>query len=148
MKYDDACERLLNHANLPNSGTEVDSLGFALWQVSEGDDSCNKIDMLFNDVINCLVVVNIEVNGDPPSSVPNPKKGSVDRWVSYSFTCLLELVVEAIRSTGDTPKRESLLAMLADLVLGWNCVLAGDIDDIRFEIETTRRSFLKAPPKI
>lgn len=141
VEYIEACKRLVNHASLPNSEPEAESLGFALWRLSEGEDFAGRLDLLFVDVIKCFDVINIKINGEPPSGVPNlGKDDTVDRWVVYSVNCILESQLEAIRSPYASHLQEFLLEMLAGLIAGWNCVLAGDVDDIQFEIEASRRA--------
>ncbi|GIW99637.1 MAG: hypothetical protein KatS3mg111_2970 [Pirellulaceae bacterium] len=131
MDYSEACRRLQNHANLPNSGPEHESLGLALWRISRGEPPPPNLAALFDDVIECLEIVNVALNGRIPSETPNAmKKDQIDRWLCYSVSCLFDLFIEAVNSQKADGRRDVIFGMMRDLSIAWNCVLAGDIDRI------------------
>jgi hypothetical protein len=132
MDYATACRRLSNHANLPEFGPENESLGLALWYISRGQEPQGDILALLHDVIKCLGCVNLAINGKQPSETPNSgKEMSIDRWLCYSVTCLLEIQLGALRSPKTDPKLvKTILAIAHRISYAWACVLAGDIDEV------------------
>jgi len=138
MNFDEACQRLKNHANLPNSGPDNESYGLALWHASRGEPSLELMP-LFNDVMECLECVNLGLNEEQPSqSSSSPKYSSVDRGLSYSISLIFLLQMNYLQASLEPVQREVAFSMTKDLILAWNFVLAGDIDDISQEVEWSR----------
>lgn len=134
MNYDEACRRLRNHANLPNSGPDDESLGFALWRASRGQPQTEFV-ALFEDVIECLECVNLALNGETPSETPNARKRSdIDRWLCYSISCLFDIQLKGLQSMA-TDYHELVLSMARNLSIAWSCVLAGDVDEISTQLD-------------
>jgi hypothetical protein len=138
MDFSEACLRLANHGNLPSAGPEAESLGYALWLLRRGDESAAaRFPVLYEDVVDCLEVVNIELNGEVPSETPNTRKQmAIDRWLAYSIVGILGLHLEALPETTHVSDggRERVLRLLREITIAWDAVLAGDIDSLREHI--------------
>lgn len=129
-EFSEVLRRIQNHANLPGAGPEDQSLGLALWKMSRGA-SDEDLDALFDDLIDCLDVVNHALNGEHPSATPNDKKAAtIDRWLCYSMACIFDLHIVAAMSPIESEQRESVIKMARQLSSAWSCVLAGDVDGI------------------
>lgn len=132
MDYVTACGRLKNHANLPNSGPECESLGLALCHLQRGDQTLGDIVALANDVINCLRPVNLALNGQTPSETNNSDKHmAIDRWLCYSMSLILDDLLETLLSPKlNSQQRETIADIACRISYAWNSVLAGDIDEL------------------
>jgi len=143
VDYNDACERLRNHANMPTSLAESESLGFALWRLSKGQLSgewARQLKPLLTDVIDCLEIVNVTVNGQIPSQTRSEHKSSaIDRWLCYYVSSLLDLCARAYTSISDDSVRAAVFAIMSHVCFAWSCVLAGDIDSIKQELVSAIR---------
>lgn len=143
MDYDQALKRLTNHANLPNELPEEESLGYALWQI-ERTGQPSKITELCDDVIECLEVINVCINGSVPSETFKPAIDgklaySVDGQLAYSVACIITSAITALaicseRGQYDPSFIEELRIVGWKIAVAWECVLAGDIDSLRKEI--------------
>ncbi len=131
MDFATACQRLENHANQP-SGPDSESLGLALWHLKRGSQTQVDIPALENDVIQCLRPVNSALNGETPSETNDTdKQMSIDRWLCYSMSLILDQLLEALLSPKlDTQQRKTIADIACRISYAWNAVLAGDIDEL------------------
>lgn len=136
MDYDQALKKLVNHANLPNELSEEESLGYALWQIQRTGQPSN-ITELSEDVIECLEVANVCINGSVPSETF--RQAEIDSQLAYSVACIITSAITALaicseRGQYDPSFIEELRIVGWKIAVAWECVLAGDIDSLRKEI--------------
>lgn len=137
MTYEDAVRRLANHANEPFDGlaSEEESYVFTLWRMSK-----DKLPLDFvskaNDVIECLEVVNVRLNGCVPSEVPASAGSPMDRALEGIINSLILRGVEHALSWqqeklfGEEIARQALLCSWK-IGKAWEAILAGDIDNLK-----------------
>lgn len=140
MNFEHALARLRNHANMDARLPEAESFLFALWQ-SERQGQSPKLQPLFDDIIECLEVVNVAFNTKTPSetiagkveSLPRPLVADVsvilsEGWAYHCrWTCNHRFDPDVLRDCATA---------LAQIGIAWNAVLAGDIDNVREQIKT------------
>lgn len=141
MEYSEAVLRLHNHANMPGTSlAESESFLFALWQAERQPD-IPELRRLFEDLLDCLVVVNHAVNTEHPSgtiagkleTLPRPLVADISAilsvgWSDYWRWSSNQQFTEAFRA--------EFAAKLVQIGIAWDAVLAGDIDDIRNHVQT------------
>ena len=133
MSYDEALHLLLNHASLANDLPEERCLSVLLYwlRANKGDLG---IDAALREVIECLKVVNCELNGRTPSDVVWADKARLlSRELVYAVSSLiLDSVdqLERMRQSSNELDRRPIRNALAELAIAWDAVLAGDIDDL------------------
>ncbi len=140
MDYLDAQKKLLNHANLPGEHTkkysEYESFGYVLWDCDRNEVE-NNIELLSKDIIDCLIIANIEYNGDVPSDRigSGRKNEKVLYELSYPVSLILTRGLKYYRKWNKEKKfteifLENLLNNIYLISYAWDSVLAGDIDDL------------------
>lgn len=138
MNYHEALARLRNHSGHTTTSDER-SLLYCLWK-SDQESIEPELSPHVEDVLACLAVANLEMNGPRPSETfdrPNP---AVIADVAYPVACLLD---DLLRRQRDWSRSEhcsaAFLEALRDaahrIALAWEMVLAGDHDDLLAELE-------------
>jgi hypothetical protein len=141
MDYSHALERLRNHANAAGSILpEDESFLLALWQ-AERQSHIPELRSLFDDILSCFVVVNQTLNTQHPSETIAGKAEALPRSLVADVSSILsEGWSYYWRWTSNeqfTAKfRTEFAAILVQIGIAWDAILAGDIDDIRQEVET------------
>jgi hypothetical protein len=131
VNYDEALQRLRNHANLPGSGPDNESLGLAVWYISRERPTLEVLARLFDDVVQCLECVNLALNGPVPSETPNSHKQlHVDRWLAYAVASLLDILIKSLNRDLGPQQYDIILSMTKSVSIAWTCVLAGDVDQL------------------
>lgn len=140
MDYAKALKKLGNHANMP--GLNLPENESFLFTVREAERQSQVPDLqnLFEDMMDCLVAVNHVLNTENPSETIEGKFDALQRpLVSYVSSILLSAWGDYYRwsrnHTYPDSFREQFAAMLLQLGMAWDAVLAGDIDDIREHVE-------------
>lgn len=139
MNYHEALAQLRNHANLTPTDDER-SLMHCLWKA---DQECLEpaLSPHVEDVLACLAVANLELNGPRPSETfdrPNP---AVIADVAYPVSCLLSELLRRQREWFRSQRCSTgVLELLRDathrIALAWEMLLAGDHDDLIAELES------------
>ena len=145
MDYDEALKRINNHANLPDCEDpmpDADSFLFQLWNANRTGEAL-ELESPCEDVIDCLIAANVELNGETPSETSGYQIESVIREFAYPVTSIMSRGwqyyldwTEAEKFTAEY--RNQLAEQLVRLNFTWEQVLAGDIDDLRSEYELYR----------
>ena len=142
MTYIDAVLRLANHANLGDRLPMEESLLGALWIASKGR-TVPDIGPLVDDVISCLEVVNQELNGHIPSETTVRLNERAIGQVAYPISLIVgDLLRPPHRADGTAlgiAGSDALVEAAFRINSAWCQVLAGDIDDIRQELEADIR---------
>jgi hypothetical protein len=136
MDYSLATRRLGHHA----SAAEVDSFTFALWQ-AERQAHPPELGKLFDDILVCFEVVNHSLNTEHPSGTINGKADTLERRLVTDVSGILSegwSYYWRLTSSGQFPTSflGGLAALLVQIGIAWEAVLAGDIDDIRDHVHT------------
>jgi hypothetical protein len=139
MDYSEALKRLANHSNRPQGNSpETDSLSFVLWQ-ADRDSRIPDLRNLCGDVLACFEAINHELNGQSPSkafegkaeTLPRLLAGDVARLLSNAWIYFWEWTT----NQRFTPEfRAEFGSMLAQLSMGWDSVLDGDINNIADDV--------------
>jgi hypothetical protein len=139
MDYPEALKRLANHSNSPQGHSpDAESLSFVLWQ-ADRDSRIPDLRKLYDDVLACFEAINRELNGESPSktfegkneTIPRMLAGDVARLLSSAWTYFWEWTT----NQKFTPEfRAEFGSMLAQLSMGWDYILDGDIDNIADEV--------------
>jgi hypothetical protein len=137
MTYQEALARLRNHSNLGNGG-EDSSLLFVLWKADRDGVFPTLADHV-QDVLDCLVQVNVELNGQRPSETFHRSDPRVISEVAYVVSGLLVALLQKHRKWSlarrFSPEQMTQLVEAAlQLGMAWDMVLAGDHDDLRGEL--------------
>ena len=76
MNYDETVSWLLNHANLPSADTQLlsEEHSFACSFSARSRLGRDDINRLFDDVLDCLIAVNLHINGPTPSASAGPQR--------------------------------------------------------------------------
>jgi hypothetical protein len=141
MDYSHALERLRSHANM--SGTslpESESFLFALWQ-AERQSRIPELSSLFGDILICLETVNHSLNTEHPSDTISGKAEALPRSLVADISAILSAGWSYYWRWSSSQQfteafRTEFAAMLVQLGIAWDAVLAGDIDDIRDHVQT------------
>jgi|SRR5437667_3467363 len=141
MDYSHVVQRLSNHANAAGSDLpEGDSFLFALWQ-AERKAHAPELRSLFDDVLSCFEVVNHALNTQRPSNSIAGKAEALPRSLAADVSSLLSegwsyYLRWATSDRFSATFRTEFAAMLVQIAIAWDAVLAGDIDDIREQVQT------------
>ena len=140
MDYNEAFERLWNHANMPTRGREAeDSFIYAAWQTQQ-TRSPRDFQPLYDDVLTCLSFINTSLNGPVPSQRVDDSSRQIDSALCY---CVSGILVSGWRhylrwqrnQLFDAGFIDRFASMLVRIGIAWDQVLAGDIDDIIADAE-------------
>jgi hypothetical protein len=138
MTYREALVKLRNHANLTRSEDDQ-SLLYSLWK-ADRDGVPPDLSPLVENILACLAVANLELNGSRPSETFDRRHLTVISELAYPVSGLVVVLLKRHRrwaATGRFPP--ALLDALRDAALriglAWNMLLAGDHDDLRNELE-------------
>lgn len=144
MTYIEATLRLLNHANLvsdPQTEEESrhESFLFVLYQ-AEKDQKPPNLDPLFEDIVVCLEVVNQELNGTIPSQTTTAKDSDISRHlvgavsgiITGGLYCYQQWVE---KDPFDLITRNYLSRIIWCISHAWDQLLAGDIDNLREDVD-------------
>jgi hypothetical protein len=134
MDYSHALERLRSHANM--SGTslpESESFLFALWQAERQSR--------IPELLICLETVNHSLNTEHPSDTISGKAEALPRSLVADISAILSAGWSYYWRWSSSQQfteafRTEFAAMLVQLGIAWDAVLAGDIDDIRDHVQT------------
>ena len=143
MNFETAKKRLFNHANLPQGPADApdqQSLLFILSDARRSNVAPAALSSLRRDVIDCLEVVNRELNGALPSNTFGGKT-EIERDAAYAVSRILHGCWDCFlawrRNDLFTPEARRELAYCAwSISFAWTAVLAGDIDSLHEEVET------------
>jgi len=141
MDYSHALQRLSHHANAAGSTLpEGESFLFALWQ-ADRQSHAPDLRSLFEDILSCFEVVNHALNTQHPSDTIEGKSEALPRSLVADISSVLSggwnYCWRWASSAQFTPTfRMEFAAMLVQIGIAWDAVLAGDIDDIRENTQT------------
>jgi len=139
MTYEQALARLRNHSDLEEQGAEDESLLFAITKAGQADLS--NLTRLLHDVLACLAVANLELNGPRPSEASEQKNPDVISDLAYPVNGLIVGLLSEYRLWKTTSQHHpaATLDFFRDaalrIAMAWDMVLAGDIDDLIRELE-------------
>lgn len=143
MTYAEAVLKLLIHANIvPDSHMtrlpEHQSFLHDLY-ISGCEQKLANLNLPFEDIIDCLEVVNRELNGAIPSETIAEKKRDIPRDLVYAMSNIIAdglLIYQrwAENDVFDLDTRKQLFKMISHINDAWTQVLAGDVDNLREEI--------------
>ena len=141
MDYQDAFDRLWNHANMRSSrfGPE-DSFLDTAHHAGEAPDARARLQRLYDDILSCLASVNVALNGAVASEEIGGSSSPVDRRLCYAVSGILSggwsRYYEWWRiRTADREFLDDFASMLVHIGIAWDLVLAGDSDDIVTDTE-------------
>jgi hypothetical protein len=136
VKYEEAYARLASHSSLPATDVpEAESFVWNLWNANR-TAAVPDISALCDDIIGCLAVANLELNGPVPSDSTSPNRTiSVVSDIAYTVSGIIASGLRYHRLWSRTGKfAASDSNLLADeiyrIAYAWDQVLAGDMDDI------------------
>jgi hypothetical protein len=143
VDYQDAINKLWNHANLPEKGLKrEESFIYTAWQ-TEKSKSPQDFQRLYEDILSCLAIVNSTLNGSVPSETIVAEPQPIDRTLCYCVSGILSSGwshyfhwVQAGLFPAEYTQR--FASMLVRIGIAWDFVLAGDMDNIP---EDTEREF-------
>jgi hypothetical protein len=120
--------------------TDSESFLYALWQARQ-QSRIPELQDLFHDIVSCLEAVNYGVNTQQPSDTMAGKAQALPRSLIADASYILSSGWRDYwRWSSNLQLSESfrteLAAMLVQIGIAWDAVLAGDIDDIRAHIRT------------
>ena len=141
MNYDETVSWLLNHANLPSADTQLlsEEHSFACSFSARSRLGRDDINRLFDDVLDCLIAVNLHINGPTPSASAGPQR-AIEPAIAYAIPWIFNCAIESYRAAtfdaeNEPQHRERLGEVAWCLACVWEQVLAGDIDNLREAIE-------------
>ncbi|HZN69573.1 MAG TPA: hypothetical protein VFB66_30135, partial [Tepidisphaeraceae bacterium] len=144
--YERARLRLLNHANIPDVRLDSphESFCYVLWR-GEVSKVPPDLSPLATDVIACLETANREMNGQMPSSESGRQNARVLEDVAYAVSGIIASGIRyhrrwSRRSTFDAPVLDAVEDATYCVALAWDQVLAGDVDELRREIDWALRT--------
>lgn len=138
MTYAEARLRLKNHANLPSELPIEDSISCSLY-LGTKSGVLPAIEPLVVDVIECLKVINLHMNGPIPSEsdkrIHERDCNGEITGIAYSITCIISRGMELLRlwsrkNQFTAEVHETLAEAIHRIAYAWEEVLAGDMDDI------------------
>jgi hypothetical protein len=135
VDYQDAFNKLWNHANLPEKGLKrEDSFIYTAWH-AEKTKFPQDFQPLYDDILSCLAVVNTSLNGPAPSESVGASSPAIDRTLCYCVSGILSAGWRYYfqwqrRGLFDSEFIQKFSGMLLRIGIAWDQVLAGDIDDI------------------
>ena len=140
MQFEEATARLQNHSNAPSHLPEESSFLSALWRI-ENTRTPADLTPLYEDILDCLEVVNKALNGAVPSEVEgSAKSAAINRWLANSVTYILhrgwtDYYLWRQESAFGPSFLDGLFQMLWGVSCAWGAVLDGDIDSLREHIQ-------------
>jgi hypothetical protein len=136
LTFEEARDRLCNHANLPGEQfPETESFCWALWD-ADRRRVAPELQSLFSDILACLEAVNVRLNGPVPSERDGPREDSTPiAEVAYSIALIIDEGLEYHRrwsreATFTQAFRDQLEELVHRVAFAWCQVLASDIDDL------------------
>jgi hypothetical protein len=142
VNYNHASARLRNHANIPDPEADFPESASFLHLLSQADRTKEPRDFAaaYDDIVECFVVLNRSLNTARPSEHIKDKASSLDRTLVYCVALIVNGGFEFYsRWAADGLFPAGYLSDLQEALLcigfAWNAVLAGDIDDIREDIQ-------------
>jgi|GEM_PF-6819057 len=141
MDYQQALRKLRNHASLgecPDNEADA-SFAFALSRFQTAGTPSNFV-RLYADVLDCLEVVNREINGKTPSD--SFDRRPIDPDLVVVMSALLHDGWESAVSNSLNEHPDSAVAPPFSLIFwamshAWTSILHGDIDSLHDEIHDT-----------
>jgi hypothetical protein len=135
-EYENAIERLANHANLLIRNGEAkddESLLYHLWLASR-QRSQPRLDLM-SDVVQCLFVLNSHFNGPDPDHAVDSRSEHVPDRVTYAVANIISACLGVYRQwlSKRSFSDDVLAALLTgthQIVYAWEQFLAGDITDL------------------
>ncbi len=89
MDYHQAIKRLKTHAGLPGEGEVEPSLLQLLYEADRTSHPPLLV-AVCKEIMDCLEVLNIHLNGSVPSETPSDRKtNDVDRWLVYAIGLII-----------------------------------------------------------
>ena len=140
MEYQDAIDKLWNHANLPEKGLKrEDSFLFTAWQ-AEQTKSPQNFQRLYEDILSCLAAINTHLNGPVPSETIRKSPRAIDSALCYYMSRILSGGWSdhfKWSQKGAFPKEflDDFASILVRIGIAWDLVLAGDMDNIPEDTE-------------
>ncbi|PYL82721.1 MAG: hypothetical protein DMF23_11535 [Verrucomicrobia bacterium] len=140
MKYQNALDKLWNHANLPEKGLKrEDSFLFTAWQ-AEQTRLPQDFQRLYEDTLSCLAVINIHLNGAVPSETITETPRPIDSALCYSMSAILcggwsDYFKWSQKGAFPKDFLDAYASMLVRIGIAWDLVLAGDMDSIPEDTE-------------
>jgi hypothetical protein len=137
IDYMTALRRLENHANFPGSDDSLaPSSIIAILRLAEQSGTLANIEQHAADVVQCLQVANLELNGEKPSESSSGMKSSVPLTLAYCVSGILSGSIAfhrrwAKKTLFPVEELESLEASVHMISYAWDQLLAGDIDDLQ-----------------
>jgi hypothetical protein len=148
VDYAQAFARLRNHANIPDSAADLPESASFLYLLSQADCTKESLDFAaaYDDMVECLVTLNRALNTEQPSEHIEGKAPSVDRTLVYCMALIMSdgfSLYSRWASDGlfSVAYLSDLQKALLCIGFAWNAVLAGDIDDIREDIQNELLAF-------
>jgi hypothetical protein len=141
MNFAHAVQRLRNHANAPGSGLpERESFLFVLWQ-AEREARAPELRSLFDDILSCFEAINHALNMPDPSGTISGKAEALPRSLVADVSVILSNGWSNYWRWQSDQKfsnsfRTEFAIILVQVGIAWDAVLAGDIDEIREEVQT------------
>ena len=135
MTYQEALAKLRNHSN----GTEDDHFLYGLWR-ADREGVLPELSPYLEDILACLAVANLELNGSRPSETTNRHNPAVITDLVYPVSDLVVGLLWHHRQWSVSERfPATVLEALRDAALrigmAWGMLLAGDHDDLRSELE-------------
>ena len=140
MDYQDAFDRLWNHANMPSPGLGPEDSFLHTAHHADAPGARDRLERLYEDILSCFAAVNVALNGAVPSEQVRDSPSAVDRRLCYAVSGILsggwsEYYDRWRVQTADREFLDEFAGMLVRIGKAWDFVLAGDIDDIATETE-------------
>jgi hypothetical protein len=140
VDYQEAVDKLWNHANLPEKGlTREASFIFNAWQTGQRRLPAD-FQPLYDDILSCLTTVNLALNGPVPSESTQSDHRAPDLTLCSCVSGILSagwfdhFQWSQKRLFSDDLMR-GFATMLVRIGIAWDLVLAGDIDNLPEETE-------------
>lgn len=139
MTYEYLLDAFLNHGNLSQSGRDNDSLLFHLWRMKQYGI---KFDLLpfFQDIMRLFDALNLYLNGQVPSETNSVnKRTAIDRNLGYAINSIIsECLGFSLNHWSENHYDLDFARKVGQITFiisyAWDCILAGDIDDLTDEI--------------
>ena len=135
MDYPQALQKLSQHASAP----EGESFTLALYH-AERQAAIPELRGLFDDILSCFEVINHALNTEHPSEAITGKADSLPRSLVANVSEILSIGWSYYLRWTSSDRftvtfRTELVSMLVQIGIAWDAVLAGDIDDIREQVQ-------------
>jgi hypothetical protein len=135
MDYSQALQKLRQHA----SASEGESFTLALYH-AERQAPIPELRGLFDDILSCFEVINHAINTQHPSEAITGKADSLPRSLVANVSEILSVSWSHYLHWTSSDKftatfRTELVLMVVQIGIAWDAILAGDIDDIREQVQ-------------